>query len=37
MEEQEKYLTVGMIFPIFSAQQNMVSSRKLLCSLYGTE
>ncbi len=29
-------LTVGMIFSIRSAQQNMVSSLKLLCSEYGT-
>src|SRR5690348_6007207 len=29
-------LTVGMILSILSAQQNMVSSRKLLCSEYGT-
>lgn len=29
-------LTVGMIFSMFSAQQNIVNSRKLLCSEYGT-
>jgi hypothetical protein len=29
-------LTVGMIFSIRSAQQNIVSSLKLLCSEYGT-
>ena len=28
--------TVGMIRSILSPQQNIVSSRKLLCSLYGT-
>src|SRR5271156_2937205 len=29
-------LTVGIIFSIRSAQQNIVSSLKLLCSEYGT-
>lgn len=29
-------LTVGMTFSMRRAQQNMVSSRKLECSLYGT-
>lgn len=29
-------LTVGMILSIRSAQQNIVNSLKLLCSLYGT-